>query len=290
MSGCSSEPAPRRVDGGAFVLPDGGFRDASVRDAGFDAGKDPCMERCAPNEACGCLELPAARSCGCHPRGGHADVCDPNNPRTCQDELRCVAGRNGQTIYFCSDGRAESLCSKRNDPDVCRTTLGCVCLTLPSGLTTCRCADTPDPDNPLCDPDVPETCTSGTCVQASAPGGITYFVCSDGREGQPCAPDDSSCQTTLGCTCPLVAGLQRCRCSEPSVEGGPCDVDVPESCVDGLSCVPERTVDGTRTICTSAVPDAGTASDIPCDPGDPFSCPAGFICLPGPNGFRCAPQ
>ena len=287
--GCSSESAPRRVDGGAFVLPDGGFRDASFRDIGVDAGNPPCVPLCADGEACGCLELPGGRSCGCHPVGMFGDPCDPGVPETCQADLRCVASRRGVTTYRCSDGRPGSLCSRLNVPDVCATALGCVCLTGPSGMTTCTCENEADPDNPLCDPQVPQTCTRGDCVRATGPGGITYFVCSDGSLGSPCERGSPSCRTSLGCTCPVVQGLARCQCSEPSNEGGPCDLEVAGGCLDGLFCIPQRDLNGVSTICSSEVPDAGT-NDLPCNPLDPMPCPAGLICRQNLNGgFTCQP-
>ena len=290
VAACSSDPPPRRVDGGAFVLPDAGFRDATVRDVGFAPGPNECVPPCPEGEACGCLELAAGLSCGCHPRGAFGAPCDELVPETCQDAFRCVAGRDVQTRFFCSDGRLDSICSKRNDPDVCVTNLGCVCLTGPSGTTTCTCEDEADPTNPLCDPDVPETCADGVCVRASGPGGIVFFACSDGSEGQPCLRGSTDqCQTSLGCTCPRINGLARCQCSEPQGAGGFCDPDVPDSCVGSLMCLPQQTPNGISTVCSGIVPDAGT--EILCSPADPNGCPPGLVCRPRPGGgFTCQPQ
>lgn len=289
--GACSDPAPRRVDGGVFVLPDAGFRDSSVRDLGVDAGPFQCPFGCPVGQACGCLDTPSGRQCGCHPRGEFGVVCDPFAPETCQDDLRCIAGRNGIARYFCSDGRVGSFCSKRNEPDVCTTALGCVCLTSPMGTTTCRCLDTVDPAGDLCDRGVPATCPDGTCVRTNGPGGTVFFVCSDGSEGQPCERGDSSCRTSLGCTCPLFEGLAVCRCSEPVGAGGACDPDVQQACQDGLQCLPRPGVQGVSTICGTLFPDAGTGGGIACDPADPLSCPEGLICRLSPSGgFTCQPN
>jgi hypothetical protein len=288
LVGCSGPAGPRLVDGGAFVLPDAGFADAQVRDTGIDAGPFTCAPACGAGEACGCL---TGAGCGCHPVGGNLDPCDPQHPETCAAPTVCSRARtHGADVYVCTDGRAGNPCSKTLE--TCTTALGCVCLTPPSGGTDCRCVETFDPGLGLCDRMVPETCVGGTCVRATGPGGQVYFVCSDGAAGQPCEVGDGSCQTSLGCTCPVISGRAACRCSEPgTMEGAPCDLAVPASCAAPLTCTARQVPDeGISTVCSGAGgPDAGAGQ--PCDPTAPVPCPPGYACVDAGGGlFRCEPS
>jgi hypothetical protein len=154
-----------------------------------------------------------------------------------------------------------------------------------TGTTDCRCTESVS--NPsLCDPMVPASCPGNTCVRVEGPNGV-YFVCSDGAEGDPCDPARDNCQTSIGCICPLVDDRERCSCREPSGEGGPCDVNVPASCVAPLMCVVAgNPLEGRNTICTSGQPNFPDGG-IPCDPNNPGSCPPGQRCEEGPNGWTC---
>lgn len=282
---CRDAPAPRGLDGGAFQLPDAGFRDASVRDAGdHDAGPFVCDPSCAAELACGCV----SGACGCLQPGGHGSACDPQAPATCAEPTACVPVRRaGSDAFLCTDGREGSACSKTDDR--CTTRLGCVCLTNASAITDCRCTETWDPAERLCDRMVPETCPGGTCVRTVGSGGRAYFLCSDGSRGQPCEANDNSCRTSLGCTCPVIAGAPRCSCSEPGAEGEPCDFRVAGSCQAPLVCGVERDLaGGNRTVCQRE----GGPGPMPggCDPTDPESCPPGEICVWGPGGGACIPD
>lgn len=287
VAACSGDSGPRLVDGGAFVLPDAGFRDASIPDREVDAGPFECAPACGAGEVCGCLETGAGRDCGCHPPGQNLDPCDPQHPETCGGSTVCSRTRQqGADLYVCTDGREGNPCSKTLE--TCTTALGCVCLTPPSGATNCSCVEDFDEGSGLCDRMVPETCPDGVCVRAPSVGGNVYFLCSDGAEGNPCEPGDGSCRTSLGCTCPLVGGRERCQCSEPGGAGALCDPSVPGACEAPLMCLPQRGPDqGTTTTCRSATPDAGLPPG--CDPNNPGSCPPGFVCRETEGGFQCVP-
>lgn len=285
--GCKDTPAVRGADGGAFVLPDAGFFDAGFYDAGGrDAGPFVCMPACTGGDVCGCL----ADDCGCHLPSQLAEPCDLSNPDTCAAPYECVrARREGVDVAICSDGREGISCSKT--ADICTTALGCVCYTEGSGSTDCRCLESHDPENGLCDRMVPETCPDGTCVRSIGSTGSAFFFCSDGAEGRACEAGDGSCRTSLGCTCPLVGGRERCQCSEPGGDGAACDPNVAGACSPPLMCFPSSTPDGITTRCSSN-PQGGRDGGVGgpgemCDPNDPTSCPPGAECLFTGQGFQC---
>lgn len=276
---------PRFMDGGGFRLPDAGTMMMSPPDAGpSDTGPFMCQTTCPNDQVCACLDS----QCGCHPPQGYLAPCDPQVPETCASGLSCVRARIGIDRFICSDGREGTPCSKT--ADICTTRLGCVCLTDITGATNCACTEDPDPNTQLCDRMVPETCAA-VCVRAEGPGGAIYFLCSDGAEGRPCERGDGSCQTSLGCTCPLIADRERCRCSEPGqMAGAPCDVQAPGSCVSPLMCMFEQSPQvGRSTVCRNiGPPDGGVGGE--CQPGDPLSCPPGFSCVQAPGGNMCIPD
>lgn len=292
LAGCSANDGPRLVDGGDFVLPDAGFRDAEVRDTGVDAGPFVCASACGAGEVCGCLQTQAGLDCGCHPPGVNLAACDPQVPESCAAPTVCSRTRQvGQDVYVCTDGRDGNPCSKTLE--TCQTTLGCVCLTPPSGSTNCTCTETFTDGSGLCDRAVPETCPGGTCVRAVGIGGNGYFICSDGAEGAPCEVGDGSCRTSLGCTCPVLSGREVCRCSEPgSTSGAPCDPAVPGSCEAPLRClsqsVPEQGLSTTCGTGTPGLPDAGGM--VGCDPLNPGSCPPGTVCVEVEGSLQCVPS
>lgn len=291
LAGCSGGAGPRLIDGGAFELPDAGFKDATVRDTGVDAGPFVCAPGCVAPEVCGCLESAAGRDCGCHPPASNLGACDPQSPETCLAPTVCSRTRQvGVDRFVCTDGRESNPCSKTMD--ICQTTLGCVCLTPPSGATNCTCTETFTDSSGLCDRMVPETCPNGTCVRVVGVGGTAYFLCSDGVEGAPCERGDGSCNTSLGCTCPVLSGREVCRCSEPGTQSGaPCDVEVPGSCAAPLMCWPQSVPEqGVSTVCASEAPgrpDGGTS--LTCDPFDPGTCPPGTICVEVEGVLQCVP-
>ncbi len=279
LTACT-KPGPGLVDGGGFVLPDAGKRDAGTPDSGAgDSGPFVCAEPCTGGTVCGCVD----RDCGCQTPAGNDELCDPQAPATCRSGLSCLrARRAGVDVYVCSNGAEGTSCS--HTADICTTALGCVCLTPPTHTTDCHCVESVTSPS-LCDPLVPLSCPGNVCVRVDAPGGA-YFVCSDGALNSPCDQAQDNCQTSLGCICPLVSGRERCLCGEPSGEGGPCDPNEPASCVDGLDCVVAgNPMEGASTVCSGgpSLPDGG----IPCDPNNPTSCPPGQICEEGPGGFTC---
>lgn len=288
MTACSSKPGPGLVDGGGFRFPDSGPIDAGtfVPDAGFpDAGPFTCSTPCTGAEVCGCID----DDCGCHPPRANGQTCDPQVPASCAGGLPCVrARRDGVDVTICSDGSAGTSCS--HTADVCGTALGCVCLTMPSGSTDCRCTETVEPDPAFCDQMVPASCPAGRCVRTESPSGAVYWVCSDGSEGQPCeGRTDDHCQTTLGCTCPLVRDRVRCLCSEPSGEGGPCDPEVAGSCTGALDCrLVGDMFNGRSTVCGTGMqgaPDGGMR--LECDPNNPSTCLPPKMCVLTRDGYVC---
>jgi hypothetical protein len=290
LAACSSTPEDRLKDGGGFSIPDGGQLDATIRDSGApDVGPWVCDPPCTSPEVCGCVGVPT-ETCGCHRPAGYATLCDPLHPETCAAPLECVPSRvQGDRVALCSDGREASYCSHLYE--ICSTAHGCVCLTSPTGLTECTCMETIAPDTMLCDRMVPASCPNGTCVRVDR-GGVVWFFCSHGAEGDPCELGDNSCNTSLGCTCPRIGGREVCRCSVPGdTEGDPCDPNVAGACVAPLECrVNPDQINGTSTICTTFLgqPDGGIGGE--CDPGDPTSCPGGFNCVPvGGGRFECRP-
>lgn len=286
LTTCKDTSGQRGIDGGAFVLPDAGFTDAGFYDSGtHDAGPFACSMTCAGNQVCGCI----LGDCGCHTPNGLAEPCDLQHPETCAAPFQCVRARaEGVDIDFCSDGRLGIPCSKT--ADICTTALGCVCYTDSTSTTDCRCLDAHDPNNGLCDRMVPETCPDGVCVRTIGTSGGAFFFCSDGAEGTPCEAGDGSCQTSLGCTCPIVFGQARCRCSEPAQAGQPCDPNVAGACVPPSMCTPQMVAGrGISTVCGDGIGrDGGVGGPgMMCDPNDPNSCPPGSACLMTPQGFRC---
>jgi hypothetical protein len=278
-------------DGGLFVWPDSGY----VFDAGrrlsdgpiTDTGPHLCAPACATGEVCACL-LSGASNCGCHPPQDYQQRCDPQVPRSCKDDFSCVKARVvSGTVYLCSDGRPGTPCSKTQAS--CNSSGGCVCLATPFGVA-CQCQGANNIDPFLCDPQVPISCPNGTCVQVDAPSGA-YFMCSDGTENQPCEIGDSSCITSLGCTCPFQQSRRVCRCSEPGMAAGDlCDPSVVGSCVDGFNC--ETRGDAIEEGFTSECVPAdwmmsGEEDPFACDPNRPL-CPPGFDCEEVEQGtFRC---
>jgi hypothetical protein len=247
--GCN-KPGPGLIDGGGFMLPDAGVRD--VGETPIDTG------------------VPDA-----------GPICDP----PCPGNETCAAAReHGNDVFLCTDGAENTACS--HTQDLCTTALGCVCLTDPTSTTDCRCTESVS--NPtLCDRMVPESCPGKVCVRVEGPNGV-YFYCSGGASREPCDPAQDNCQTSLGCTCPLVDDIERCQCSEPAPEGAPCDINVAGACQGSLMCVVAgNPLDGRNTICTSnsSVPDGGMP--IPCDPNNPTSCPPGQTCVETEDGFVC---
>lgn len=284
---CSDNGAGLR-DGGGFMLPDGGFRDVGTPDSGdFDAGPYVCNPTCTSGEVCGCVGT--VPSCGCHEPGTFGASCDFLHPETCADPTQCKPGRVADmTLALCTDGREGSACSKA-DP-ICSTALGCVCLTSPLGITDCTCLESIAPDTMLCDPMVAASCPGGACLRQVGSRGEAWWFCSHGAPGDPCEKSNDVCQTSLGCTCPLVAGQERCLCSEPGeLEGAPCDPTVFGSCVAPLSCTLETDFElGDRTICTGGSrPDGGSPDE--CDPFDPTTCPPNTTCLRTAGRFTCVP-
>ena len=285
---CSDKGSGLR-DGGGFVLPDGGFPDAAFPDAApVDAGPYVCNPACTSGEVCGCVGEPTP-SCGCRAAGTYAAACDPQHPETCAAPFSCQPGRvSDDTLYRCTDGREGSACSKASQ--VCTTALGCVCLTSPIGITDCTCLETVAADTMLCDNMVPASCPNGACLRQEGSRGEAWWFCSHGAPGDPCEVNNDICQTTLGCTCPLIAGQERCLCSEPADEGLPCDPTVLGSCVDPLMCVLERNFErGDRTICSSGGGQTDGGLNDECDPMDPGTCPPAWLCLRMAGRFRCVP-
>ncbi len=284
--GCREPVAARGLDGGAFVLPDAGFRDASAPDPGdVDAGPFVCEPACEGAEVCACR----GADCGCGAPGVAGDRCDPQVPASCAAPSACVRTRQrGQDVFECTVGGEGSACSKTDDR--CVTALGCVCLTPLDGRTTCTCRQTWDPAERLCDRMVPETCPGGTCVRVVGPQGTAGFSCSDGSRGQPCEPEVPSCRTSLGCTCPVFAGRQACLCSEPGEQAGePCDPRVAGSCAPPLSCRPTPGEGGLSSTCQGE-PGPSDAGAGRCDPRDPRTCPRGFVCVDLGGGLECVPD
>ncbi len=288
VGACSSDSGPRLRDGGAFVLPDAGFADATVYDTGVDAGPFECAPVCSGGAVCGCLETSGDLNCGCHAPGNNLDACDPQNPATCAAPTVCSRTRQaGRDFYVCTDGRQDNPCSK--SLDTCTTALGCVCLTPPSGQTDCRCVERFDQSSGLCDRMVPETCDPGTCVRATGVGGGAYFFCSDGSVGSPCERGDGSCTTSLGCTCPVLGGREVCICSEPGVGGQPCDRSVSGSCESPLMCITQSIPEqGVTTTCGSGTPDGGMLPG--CDPLNLGTCPPGTRCEEVQGALQCVPN
>lgn len=285
---CTSEPGPGLVDGGGFRFPDSGPIDTGtyVPDSGVpDSGPFACPLSCAGGQVCGCID----DDCGCHRPRANNETCDPQVPASCAGGLPCVrARRDGVDVTICSDGSDGTSCS--HTADVCTTAFGCVCLTMPSGSTDCRCTEYISPDPAFCDPMVPGTCPNGACVRTESAVGAIYFVCSDGSEGQPCeGRTDTHCQTSLGCTCPLVRDHVDCRCSEPSGEGGPCDPDVAGSCIGTLDCrLVGDMFNGRSTVCgsdTPGGPDGGMR--LECNPNNPTTCQPPKMCILTAEGYVC---
>jgi hypothetical protein len=282
---CKDTSGQRGIDGGAFTIPDAGFIDAGFYDSGLnDAGPYQCPVTCSGGQVCGCI----LGDCGCHTPKAFNEPCDVQHPETCESPFQCVRARSeGFDIDICSDGRLGIACSKT--ADICTTQLGCVCYTDASSTTDCRCRDAHDPNNELCDRFVPETCPNGVCVRAIGSGGGAFFFCSDGAEGRACEPGDGSCQTSLGCTCPIVFGQARCTCGEPAEAGEACDPNVAGACVAPLMCLPQQTPGrGITTVCGSGQGrDGGSGAPGSCDPNDPNSCPPGTACIMTAQGFQC---
>lgn len=280
------------ADGGAFELPDSGwFFDASTvrfSDAAApDTGPFQCNRTCGDAQICGCLDTPPNPTCGCNARAGYAEPCDPQVEDSCKFPFRCVIARKLEgTRYICSDGREGTPCSNTND--TCMTQNGCTCLSTPFGLA-CSCRGPTTGSALFCDPRVAMPCREGTCVRVrSSP--MDFFICSDGGKDEPCQPGDNSCHTSLGCTCPTVAGREVCRCSEPGdVAGDACDPAVPMSCRAPLACrpIPDQELGGFSTVCAGAgTPDGGT-DPLACDPMRP-SCPPSYECVEvTPGRYRC---
>ena len=282
----------RLADGGAFVLPDSGrFYDSGPaidpgRDAGTpDSGPAVCNPACTADRVCACVES-GAGDCGCHSPRGYRQPCDPQVAASCRHPFDCVLARvDDDHRFICSDGREGTPCARAQAS--CNTASGCVCLSTPFG-TSCTCQGVPGPSPLLCDPMVPATCPNGTCVRVEAQSGA-FWVCSDGSEHEYCNPGDGSCRTSLGCTCPLVAGRRSCRCTEPGDrEGDACDPSVMGVCVAPLRCeIRGNPVEGGYFSECKGM--AGGNDAFRCDPARPM-CPQGFMCVETePGVYRCRP-
>jgi hypothetical protein len=295
LSACSSRSSERNlVDGGLFEVPDSGFTfdarprfDGSVEEV--DSGPFICDAGCPDGSFCGCVTSPN-RSCGCLPRGGYSGSCDPQVEDSCKWPYECTRAQTIQGIrYLCSDGREGTPCSRTDQS--CNTSNGCVCFSTPIGFG-CACQGNPGPNPLYCDPQVPASCPEGTCVRLDGQNAPIY-ICSSGEANEPCNPGDNTCHTSLGCTCPLIASRESCRCSEPgTLEGDPCDPEVAGSCASPLECVVLRTeaINQFVTECVGGTPRSDGGTDpLACDPGRPL-CPNGYSCEEvRPNVFRCTP-
>ncbi len=294
LGACRDGPSARRlIDGGRFELPDSGvFFDArpviGPPEAGpADTGPHVCEGGCPDGSVCGCLDR-EPRTCGCALPQGYNEGCDPQHPETCGFPYKCVRGRKIEGLrYICSDGREGSSCSTVDS--ICNTSRGCNCVLTPFGVTACSCQGEQGENPLLCNPARPETCPGGTCVRIETSGGAVHF-CSQGRRYDPCVAGDSTCRTSLGCTCPYYMGRQACQCSEPGeVEGELCDPRVAESCVDPLECtvVRDEAPGSVSTQCAGRFSPDGGVDPLACDPARPF-CPQGFTCVEiRPSTYRC---
>lgn len=294
VSACREGPSARRlVDGGRFELPDSGqILDARAQvgppDSGpGDSGPFVCEGGCPDGSVCGCLD-DNARTCGCTQPAGFNEPCDPQHLETCRWPFECVRGRKLEGLrYVCSDGRAGSSCSSVDS--ICNTSRGCVCVQTPFGTTACSCQGEQGANPVLCDPQTPASCPGGTCVRIETPSGVTH-LCSQGMRYQPCSEGDSTCRTSLGCTCPIYLGRASCQCAEPGeVDGELCDPRVPGACVAPLECgvVPGDLPAEFDTRCVSSEGGDGGVAPLDCDPARPF-CPTGFTCREvRPSTYRC---
>ena len=286
-----NRPDPRQlVDGGLFEIPDSGrSSDARVNldahVAAVDSGPFVCDEGCPDGSVCGCIDTQPRATCGCNPRAGYTESCDPQAPESCRWPYECVRARAlSGTRYICSDGREGTPCS--HTQDTCHTENGCVCLTTPLGVS-CSCQGSFVGENPfLCDPLVPASCPEGTCVRVEGTGGAV-FLCSGGGLNEPCRQGDQTCHTSLGCTCPVFGQREICRCSEPGTSpGDPCDIDVPGSCAPPLECeqlggdLPGQFV----TECVGRGP--GADAGVTCETAGAFCTPP-QTCRDRPEGPIC---
>lgn len=150
-----------------------------------------------------------------------------------------------------------------------------------------------------CDPQHPETCAAPTVCSRTRQSGRDLYVCTDGRDGNPCSKTLETCQTALGCVCLTPPnGATDCRCTETFEDtSGLCDRMVPESCPDGV-CVRTTGAGGqVYFLCSDGAPGR------PCEPGD-GSCRTSLGCTcprfagrerclcsePGGDGAPCDPS
>lgn len=286
LAACSRPDGRVLADGGLFEIPDSGFSfDARIDpDAGFiapDTGPFQCTTGCPDGSVCGCIDTKPRETCGCNVRGGYTDPCDPQVPDSCRWPYECVLGRTvGGSRWLCSDGREGTPCSHAGE-NSCRTSSGCICLMTPIGIG-CSCRGDPGPNPLLCDPQNPASCPEGRCVTVN-----NVNMCSSGGRNEPCNPGDGLCQTSLGCTCPLVAGRESCRCSEPGeVPGDACDPRVPGSCEAPMECTVIRGGESIGEFYTECVGGGGNM-ELNCDPVTQ-NCPPMYVCEEvRPDTWRC---
>lgn len=164
------------------------------------------------------------------------------------------------------------------DP-ACPSNQACGCI-----LDTCGCFPRGGNLDP-CDIQNPDTCGAGTTCTRARVQGRDVFLCSDGRDGNPCSKTQQTCTTELGCVCLTPSnGQTDCQCVETWVpQAGLCDRMVPETCPGG-TCVRATTSGGTAFfICSDG------SEGQPCEVGD-NSCRTSLGCTcPRVSGRdRCA--
>lgn len=267
---------------------------------GCEPGGPPCAKECNEVDD-NCEPICDCNETFCTPYECIEDVCVPEDPPDCDDELPCTIDRCDAVLNACVHEPDHTLCSDGeycNGAEICDPLLGCI----PGAIVNCddqipctfdACNEEKDvcthtPDDSICNDSQYcngieichpiEGCLPGTPPNCGDNIPCTVDTCDEATDTCVNTPNGAACQDERYCN-----GVEICHPTQGCIPG------TPVICNDGVDCTTDECVEATDS-CASTPNNAFCQNGLFCDgtevchptqgcqPGSAPPCDDGLAC------------